>query len=433
MCEYISNMSSNLTKNIENIVEAVVEQFKQSILAKYEDIELKELNALWVTACKDIPTSSKDKKCTKKDDDDDDDEGDNDNTAKTCPYKMIKGPRSGKMCDAKSRSGGTHCSAHKKFETDDEPSSPKEKEKDKKVLPEAKKSVKDSTKKSKSPEKPTKILFRMHKILNVLWHEESTLVMESSENRRMALGKVVKNKVVPLTAEDYDLCKKYGFSYTDKTGKICNMKLETIKENKDDASSGDEPELSDVEDNKSSATSAKNAKDKKVDSDIDDEENSDNEDEENTPSSKSSKDVEKKIYLLADSSSAEGKKFWKGEVKGTTYTVTHGKLGTAGKVKTDNLDTNEEAVAKFDKNVKEKTKKGYSEAKEGSKNSKIIKDKEDEDDDDIEDDIKEVSKKDSKELGKALVSKALGLDIKKKDNKKKDEDDEEELLDEESD
>ena len=54
-------------------------------------------------------------------------------------------------------------------------------------------------------------------------------------------------------------------------------------------------------------------------------------------------------------------KFWEIRVEGATFTVTYGKIGTAGTSKTTTAASPEAAAAEADKLVREKTKKGYQE------------------------------------------------------------------------
>jgi predicted DNA-binding WGR domain protein len=54
-------------------------------------------------------------------------------------------------------------------------------------------------------------------------------------------------------------------------------------------------------------------------------------------------------------------KFWEGNVEGRSYTIRYGKIGTNGHESTSEFATEEEAVQKFEKVVKEKLKKGYQE------------------------------------------------------------------------
>lgn len=54
-------------------------------------------------------------------------------------------------------------------------------------------------------------------------------------------------------------------------------------------------------------------------------------------------------------------KFWEGEVIDCSYTIRYGKMGTNGHESTTEFSSEDEAVAKFEKVVKEKLKKGYKE------------------------------------------------------------------------
>jgi uncharacterized protein (TIGR02996 family) len=58
-------------------------------------------------------------------------------------------------------------------------------------------------------------------------------------------------------------------------------------------------------------------------------------------------------------SDATSHKFWNIEVTGKSFTVTFGKLGTAGQKQTKTFPTADKAQAEADKLIKEKTKKGY--------------------------------------------------------------------------
>ena len=54
-------------------------------------------------------------------------------------------------------------------------------------------------------------------------------------------------------------------------------------------------------------------------------------------------------------------KFWQIDLDGTSFTVTFGKIGTAGQTQTKSFDSADKARAEHDKVVKEKAKKGYAE------------------------------------------------------------------------
>jgi uncharacterized protein (TIGR02996 family) len=58
-------------------------------------------------------------------------------------------------------------------------------------------------------------------------------------------------------------------------------------------------------------------------------------------------------------SDAKSHKFWSIDVTGTSFTVTYGKIGTAGQSQTKSFPTAEKAQAEADKLIREKTGKGY--------------------------------------------------------------------------
>src|SRR4051812_34885351 len=60
-------------------------------------------------------------------------------------------------------------------------------------------------------------------------------------------------------------------------------------------------------------------------------------------------------------SDAKSHKFWNIDVQGNSFTVTYGKIGTAGQTQTKSFKDNAAAQAEADKLIKEKTKKGYQE------------------------------------------------------------------------
>src|SRR5690348_3902960 len=58
-------------------------------------------------------------------------------------------------------------------------------------------------------------------------------------------------------------------------------------------------------------------------------------------------------------SDATSHKFWTIDVAGASFTVTYGKIGTAGQTQTKAYPTPEAARAEADKLVREKVRKGY--------------------------------------------------------------------------
>jgi predicted DNA-binding WGR domain protein len=66
----------------------------------------------------------------------------------------------------------------------------------------------------------------------------------------------------------------------------------------------------------------------------------------------------KRTFVFQEGNS---QKFWSIEVKGTDFTVTYGRLGTAGQSQTKSFETKEKCQKESDKLIAEKTKKGYKE------------------------------------------------------------------------
>jgi predicted DNA-binding WGR domain protein len=120
-------------------------------------------------------------------------------------------------------------------------------------------------------------------------------------------GRINEGKVIPLTEEDVDECKRWGFQY---------------KLPEDDSDS--EAEIEVVEEVVEVT------------------------DDESEPA---------KVYLVADSSS--GGKFWEATVDGSTFTTRYGKVGSNGTSKSKELSDNDAALKHLEKERKKKEKKGY--------------------------------------------------------------------------
>lgn len=69
--------------------------------------------------------------------------------------------------------------------------------------------------------------------------------------------------------------------------------------------------------------------------------------------------MERRQLIFMDASSS---KFWNIELNGSSHTVTYGRTGTNGQTKTKDFDSDEKAKASYDKLVKQKLAKGYSDA-----------------------------------------------------------------------
>ena len=362
---------NSLTKGIESAIKNAIEEYVQCISQKYEEIDIDDLEELWNDVSKSMKISVTMKSPGKA------------TTTKTnpvasadpngCPYKFIKGTKQDTTCGAKAKEGNVYCSRHKKYEGTE----PKER----KSSPDTKRStIKSKKSKSRSPAKSTQRVLRKNKKLDKLWHPETGLVFKSAKELTV-VGKCVDDKLIDLTEEDIEECRKWGFSF---------VPLDEDEDDEGDESSDDE---------KSVVTTPK----------------------------------ERFIYMEAPSSSASGKKFWECKVVGETYTTCHGKVGKDGSTKEKTFESFDLATKEMDKMIKAKSKKGYEETPK-----KVSKKKESKDSfrtpSDIEDALNELqgTSSDEKEedfenaAGKKFIPNALGLRGKAVAAPPNDEDDDEE-------
>tara|TARA_A100001011_G_C14318317_1_gene849079 strand:- start:5026 stop:5886 length:861 start_codon:yes stop_codon:yes gene_type:complete len=113
-------------------------------------------------------------------------------TSLTCPYVFTKGSRCGEQCGCKPKNGNKYCCKHKKYE--DIPI------KEKKITPTVKK-------------EKVNIILRKHKLTNMLWHSESGMVFKSC-NERTVIGRIINDKLNPLSESDIEECKRLNFKYS---------------------------------------------------------------------------------------------------------------------------------------------------------------------------------------------------------------------------
>lgn len=226
-------MSTLLLQEIENIIQTAINDFIQRISQKY-DIEIDHLMELWVsgseTKITDVlpnkPTtqklittknlspaksdmsikSSNSIKSIKSIKSSKSNKSDNTENVNGCPYLFTKGAKEGEICNSKPKSGATYCSRHKNYEGIE----PKQK----KVLPTSKKSVMTTVKNKKIPVNTVNNVLRINKVINKLWHAETGLVFKSAKDR-VVFGKCVNNVLLPLTADDIELCIACSFKYDD--------------------------------------------------------------------------------------------------------------------------------------------------------------------------------------------------------------------------
>ena len=385
---------NSLISGIESAIKNAIEEYSKNIIEKYPDIDADELETLWNSVCDTTKISVSFKQSSAKKSKN---ESEDSTTENGCPYKYIKGKNADTTCNSKPKDGNVYCSRHKKHEGSGQ--------KEKKILPVAKKNTVQPTKKPKSPPKTTARVLRKHKLLGKLWHQETGFVFKS-EMERIVIGKCVDNKIVNLSEDDYDECKKWGFPF--------------LKPDENDDGENEENDDGENEEN----DDGKNEEN---------EENEENEDDKKTGTSKS-------IYMVADSSSDSGeKKFWKCSVSDKTMITTHGKYGKDGKdgkTKTKTFETYEDAVKDYDKNVKSKSKKGYKETTETKSTKSSDNDSEDLEEvinelqGDSSDENKDEDKKKKKSVSKSelkkndtknFIANALGLSAKKQVDENDDE------------
>ena len=212
-------MNTNLSNQLLNIVNKEVNNFISKISERY-NIEKNELEDIWngklnkkpikitETSSKSSPeissesspeisSESSPESSPKKSS-----ETSNENCG--CPYEFTKGKDKGKQCGSKPKGGKVYCSKHQKYEG---------KTKVCKPVPQVKSKIKKSTSPSReSPNKPVQIQFRKHKELGVLFHNETNLVLKSIDDK-VIIGCINENKILDLTDENIETCKKYSFKF----------------------------------------------------------------------------------------------------------------------------------------------------------------------------------------------------------------------------
>jgi hypothetical protein len=185
-----------------------------------------------------------------------------------CPYVPSRGQNKGVVCGSKPAKDSTHCSVHKKYENKE----PKEK----KTVPVPKTSGVDKVFKKNLAE-----------VKGYLMNKKTSLLIKDGENQ--VSKKLLEGKIVDLSSEDIETCKKYGFKYDPKYDKKEDSDEEDEKPSKKVEDSNEEDEKptkkveakpakkddSDDEDEKPSKKAetkpAKKVETKKNDSDSDEE------------------------------------------------------------------------------------------------------------------------------------------------------------------
>ena len=402
---------TTLNKVIESAINNAIEEFSKMIISKYEEVDIEELKCIWNNVSKNITSVSEKPSISEK-------------VSAGCPYRFSNGKKDKQLCGTTLKNGKKFCSTHAKYEDEDI--------KERKIIPEIKKQFCPVKKSDKAA---TQQILRLHKVLNKLWHPESGLIFKSVSDK-IVIGKCVKDEMKGLNKADIDECHKFGFAYDKKS--VIKGEEDDKEDDDDDDDDDDKEDKEEVKDKKPVVNQKKQESIKKVE---DDEEDDDEDDEDKKPVTQTKRDV----YLLADSSSELGKKFWKCSIDGVSYTTRHGKLGKDVESKTKTYKTHDEAVKAMENAISEKIKKGYKIAKEISKDdikkmpkkgSKSESSSEDELTD-VDDIINKISKKNNLNSTQQFISSALGLNSSSNTSKKvqsvtvKDEEDEDEEEDEE--
>jgi predicted DNA-binding WGR domain protein len=208
---------NDLKNQIDTAIEDNIAKYVK-LVAKTYNLDKKELMNLWNTIRdKDGSSSSIDSKVnTKASLNTKSDTKSKSKSNGGCPYEYIKGKRKGETCGVVSKDGSQYCSMHKKHEGQE----PKER----KVLPEPKKSIMPAKKSSPVTKEVSRVL-RKHKELDMIWHQETGLAFTTEE--RLVIGKIVNDKLVELTEEDIDTCNKWGFFYQMKKPQKIYLQTET--------------------------------------------------------------------------------------------------------------------------------------------------------------------------------------------------------------
>lgn len=128
-----------------------------------------------------------------------------------CPYTYTKGQKAGQECGVKAKNGGKYCSVHKKYENTE----PKERKnvpitiRTQKAIDESKSKIEKSIQPKKRTEYST---FRKNNELNLYVNEATNFALKSMQTK-LVIGKIIDNKLQPLTDKDKEECLRYNMKY----------------------------------------------------------------------------------------------------------------------------------------------------------------------------------------------------------------------------
>ena len=204
---------NNLTQVIDQAIENALGRYFDRVAKEYDGIEREELQVLWAEVAgsavslslkKTGTTVAKPKKSPSKSVAEATEVATATEDTGGCPYMFQRGEKSGESCGAASSGENNYCARHKKYEG--------KVQKERKVVPAPKRSIKPKSSKGSPGPKPVGLVLRKHQPTGLLWHPESTLSFKSARER-VVVGKIVKNKFVPLEESDVPDCKKWGFAF----------------------------------------------------------------------------------------------------------------------------------------------------------------------------------------------------------------------------
>lgn len=221
----------SLSKDLYSLVSKAIGEFADRVASKY-DLKKDDLLELWnsnVSSELQAKAGKEDKKAATK-------KGKAaaaPSDAATCAYQFKKGANSGTKCNSKVRSDDSqYCNKHKSQE-DKEQSPAKE---TKKAPAKKKEKEKEAPVVKKMNEGKPRMSITKNKFGNYE-HAETKLIL-TKETKEVVGRQGDDGKVIPLTTEDIENCKKYGFKY--KMPASLSSKVEKDQDDEDDDGGKDE-------------------------------------------------------------------------------------------------------------------------------------------------------------------------------------------------
>ena len=92
----------------------------------------------------------------------------------------------------------------------------------------------------------TKITLKKNKEINKIWHQESTLVFKSAEEK-VVIGRYTDDELIPLDSEALSLCEEWGFKYDKSLVEEDQPEEEEEEEEQDQEKEDDQEEAQEEE------------------------------------------------------------------------------------------------------------------------------------------------------------------------------------------